>query len=251
MVNCSRCGVSEEEARLYPAIYPQEVLMLCESCGESEQVPLLKHATTDQLKAEEQSKGVYERLSKSAGLPLDPTKMPKRAPVHDLGKKEVTLRQLIEEKVQVQKQTQNHPPLDLIDNWHWEIMRARREKKMTPHQLAHYIGESLAAVKMAESGRLPLDDEKLITKFEHCLGVPLRKSSYVLRTAHESPQKRLQFDPVTLKKITIADLHDLQKQRLDEPIGDLGGPEPPHMDAESGEEDSESSKKGFFARLFG
>src|SRR3989338_5324178 len=248
MMNCSRCGVSEEEARLYSAIYPQEILLLCETCGEHEQVPLLKHATTDQLKAEERTKGVYERLSKSAGLPLDPSKMPKRAPVHDLGKKEVTLRQLVERKAQVEKQVQNRPPLDLIENWHWELMRTRREKKMTPHQLAHEIGESLTAVKMAESGKLPADDEKLIAKFEHCLGIPLLKSSQVLRTTYENPQKRLQFDPVTLKKITIADLHDIQKQRMDEPIGDLGGPEPPHMDNVP---EAEPSKKGFFSRLFG
>ena len=87
MAVCSRCGISDQEARLYDAIYPQEVLQLCHVCAEAEGVPLLRAATTEQLKDAERTQGVYERLSKSAGLAVDPEKIPKRTPVHLLEKR--------------------------------------------------------------------------------------------------------------------------------------------------------------------
>lgn len=43
---------------------------------------------------------------------------------------------------------------DLIDNFNWAIMRARRAMHLSQQQLAEAIGESEAAIRRAEQGLL-------------------------------------------------------------------------------------------------
>jgi ribosome-binding protein aMBF1 (putative translation factor) len=64
---------------------------------------------------------------------------------------------------------------DLVDNFHWEIVRRRRHLDMNRKQLAEKIGEKEEVVKMVENGILPKDDFMIINKLQEVLGINLRK----------------------------------------------------------------------------
>src|SRR3989344_4324594 len=77
-------------------------------------------------------------------------------------------RPLKKEKGQVTK--------DLIDNFHWEIVRRRKYLNMSRKQLADLLGEREEVVKILENGVLPREDFVLVTKVQQVLSINLRKN---------------------------------------------------------------------------
>jgi len=69
----------------------------------------------------------------------------------------------------------NNVIADLVDNFHWEIVNARKIKNMTRKQLAQAMNESEEAIKMVENGILQSDNYILINKIQSYLGINLRK----------------------------------------------------------------------------
>ena len=66
---------------------------------------------------------------------------------------------------------------ELIDNFHWEIARARKLKSLTRKQLASMVGGREEHIKMIENGILPRNDFVIVSKIEQILGINLRKSA--------------------------------------------------------------------------
>jgi ribosome-binding protein aMBF1 (putative translation factor) len=64
---------------------------------------------------------------------------------------------------------------DLVENFHWEIVKRRRFKNMSMKELGDAIEASEDEMKMIEFGRLPRDDFIFVTKIENVLGINLRK----------------------------------------------------------------------------
>jgi len=64
---------------------------------------------------------------------------------------------------------------DLVPNFQWEIMKARRAKNITRKKLAGAIGVNENSLKLIENGSLPADDFVLINKLQDYLGINLRK----------------------------------------------------------------------------
>lgn len=64
---------------------------------------------------------------------------------------------------------------ELVNNFHWEIGKARKERNMTRLQLANALSVSENVVKMLENGELPTDDFVLINKVQSYLRINLRK----------------------------------------------------------------------------
>jgi len=64
---------------------------------------------------------------------------------------------------------------ELKDNFHWDIVRARREKNFTRKRLGEEIEVPENVMRLIESGQLPTDDFVLISKIENFLGIRLRK----------------------------------------------------------------------------
>ncbi len=63
---------------------------------------------------------------------------------------------------------------DLIDDFHWAIVKARRSKNITRKQLAQAIGASENDIKLMENGLLPTNDYVLVNKLQSYLGINLR-----------------------------------------------------------------------------
>ena len=212
MEECARCGKVKERDELFEAISNQEIIKVCEDCAFRENVPLIKKPTGEQLQNAEKPRSVYERLSRSTGLPMKEEKKKTSYNLNDITEKNL--------KMQQKSQLFN---VDLIDNFHWLVMRARRAKRLTQKELATAIGESESTIKRAENG--VLDDFRLVNKFEDFFGIKLRRSDS-FDIPKEKP-KRLSFDPETLKNLTISDLREMKRKKEEAEKGeyvDLGKP---------------------------
>ena len=69
MAECYRCGVSDEDERLFDAISAKGVIKICKNCSMEEDLPIIQPVD---LNKPERVKSVYERLSNMAKL--DPEK---------------------------------------------------------------------------------------------------------------------------------------------------------------------------------
>jgi len=163
MENCASCGKSEEEVRLFDALYINESVKMCERCALIAGVPLIKAPSADQLKNSEKPYGVRERLSRIAGI-----------------SKGIRKEESVEEQLRKIDETPELVKPDelvfkLINNFHWVIMTSRRRKCLSQRQLAEAIGESEAAVKLLETGKIPGNSMNLITKLEQFFNIGLIK----------------------------------------------------------------------------
>lgn len=128
-------------------------------------------------------------------------------------KEDSALRKIADKNFEKKVSIQRKPRPDLIDNFHWVIMRVRRSKKITQEQFAREISEPLAAIKMAEEGILPERDYTLIKKIENYLGVVLIKEELPKPEQRmPTPQKSLNFDLHSSRNLTIADLRRIKEE---------------------------------------
>ncbi len=197
MEKCARCGVSGEEVRLFDAVYAGRIEKICERCSIIENIPIIKRPDASRLKESERGVRVYDRMKRLSGIKEQ--------------KKDESF--FIEDKL---KQLDAMPKLELpernklnlIEHFHWEIMRNRRRKGLSHEKLAENLGESSIAIAMLEKGRLPENAEGLIRKLEQFFQVRLRNISEADRDMQEKARAR---KPVLLDK----EGHELQ--RIPEP----------------------------------
>ncbi len=212
-MECSVCGVSRKKVRLLDVISSKGIVKICEACAKAEDMPILRRPTTFQLKeSEKKPPGIYDMLSS--------VRRQKKESLEEFGKKyektktETTLKEIVDKKYEMMVSEEKKPRLELVDNFHWIVMRARRLKKLTQEQLAQEISESSAAIKMAEQGILPEDDYRLVNKLEAFLGINLIKDvSKTTPPGHERlPARIIKFDTKTMKDLTISDLKKMKEQ---------------------------------------
>ena len=237
MTECYKCGVSDENERLFDAISNKGVVKLCKSCANDENLPLVQPVD---LNKPERTKSVYERLSSMANL--DPEKH-RRLMVENERQEEmrkhregvdrrqnVSLKNVIDANFEKKKP---QPRTDLVDNFHWVIMRMRRAKKLTQKQLAENIGEPELTVKNAEEGIILNNSDTLVRKLESYLGISLRRgeSPYATQNTlsasrtgmNEDPARKelkekfergeTSFDAKAAETLTISDLQEIKKKK--------------------------------------
>ena len=175
---CVRCKVSGNEVRLFSAIYDGRIESICERCSVIENVPIIKSPNINQLRELEGSRVVYDRMKKLKGI-RDERR-------DETFFQEDRLKEL-EKNPELEKPQKDS--LNLIDFFHWEIMKNRRRKGLSQKQLASAIVESEVAVQMIEKGKLPEGAERIIRKLEQFFLIRLRKMSDAERIMKEK-QKR-------------------------------------------------------------
>ena len=210
---CFRCGVSGEKVRLYDAISAKGIVKICGECNAVEKFPLIKKATDSQIEESQRQKSVRDMLSG-----MNRNRMTGR---------EMTLRELVDRNM---KERLAKQPSDLVDNFHWDIQRIRRARKITREQFARGISEPESTVRMIEQGILPNNDYKIINKIESYFGINLRKPGtsgfpetkmpeqrrrFPITTASASaePPRRLGFDKDSTDKLKIGDLREMKKKQ--------------------------------------
>lgn len=210
MEECFKCGVTDQEVRLFDVILDEGIVKGCNKCIQEEDLPVVKRPTTSQLKeAERKSPRVYDKLKKISGF----SESAKRSV--EKQKEDISLKNIVDRNYVSSFREDTRPRTNLIENFHWIVMRARRKKHLTHKQVAEQIGEAEMAVKMAEQGKLPEDYDILIKKLENFFGIILRKDyrSNNQEIEKKSAARILEFNPAALRGLTIEDLKEMKKQR--------------------------------------
>jgi ribosome-binding protein aMBF1 (putative translation factor) len=207
MEKCARCGVSGDEIRLFDAIYSGRIEKICERCSIIENIPVIKRPDAIRLKESERGIGVYDRMKRLSGVKEQ--------------KKEESF--FIEDKL---KQLEAMPELELpeknnlnlIEHFHWEIMKNRRRKGLSPERLAENLGESSIAITMLEKGKIPENAENLIKKLEQFFQIRLRR---IDKRMDSDLQEKSRAKPVLLdvegrelKRIPERE-QDIKKQKIE------------------------------------
>lgn len=177
MIICERCNVGGEKIRLFDVIYNGKIMLLCERCSIIENVPVIKSPDYKMLRDSERKNKVYDRMRILAGIKSQ--------------KKEETF--FIEDRL---KELDKNPSLELpeeyklnmIQNFHWEIMKNRRRKGLSHEKLAEILGESPAIIEMLEKGKLPENSENIIKKLEQFFQIRLRRYSELDRLLMEKAE---------------------------------------------------------------
>ena len=211
MAECFKCGVSDKKAQLFDVITKEGIVKMCDRCSRLEDSPILRKPTIFQLKELERRPTVYERLARAAGLDPKEKKVEK---TESLLKQETTLRAIVDKNYQEKVKQEAKPRPDLIDNFHWMIMRTRRSKHITQKQLAEAIGEAEAAIKMAEEGVLP-ENNYLLNKIQNYLGINLFKDGNKIIAENPAPVTTppIIFDRKNPNNLTISDLKKIKEAK--------------------------------------
>jgi len=212
MTECFKCGVSDKNVQLFEVITKEGIVKMCDGCLMSEDSPILRKPTKFQLKEIERKPTVYERLSKMSGLKI-PNES-KVAKTDFLIKQETSLRAIVDKNYTETAKHERKLRPELVDNFNWIIMRARRDKRVTRKQMAEAIGEAEAAIKMAEGGVLP-ENNYLLNKIQTYLKINLfRDENRVIpETIVSASVPEPIFDrknPINLK---IADLKKMKDEK--------------------------------------
>jgi len=227
MERCFNCGAPISKVRLFDAISDEGLIKICEKCSREEHIPIIRRPTTFQLKEAERKQSFYERASSSLNKPFERETPEKK-------EQEVTLREIVDRNYEQRMPKKVGPRPEMIHNFHWVVMRARRMKKLTQAQLAKQIAESEAAIKMAEQGILPEDDYKLVNKLENYLGIKIIKPEFVKEINPPGFSRRLSFDTGEARILTIDDLRRMKEDKEDEEPGEVEEVEEINLMAPSG-----------------
>lgn len=213
-MECHLCGKEWSKERLFEAVSSSGIVMLCSKCAQEEGLPVVRKPTTFQLKEAEKntSKGFYDKVREEKERQAE--RMKQSAKIAQKERQETSLRELVDKNYESRfNEAEKKPRPDLIDNFHWLITRARRNKKISREQLAREISESVAAIKMAEQGILPEDDYRLVNKLESFLNIKIRKQFVNGPDRKPEPARVLKLDSETAQNLTIADLKKMRKAR--------------------------------------
>lgn len=234
MANCFRCGISDEAELLFDAISNHGLVKICKKCSEYENFPLIDKSYQDKP---EKTKTVYERLSRMANLDAEKHRsfIKNRDETIKRQRIDKSLKDVIDEKFSQRIFGSLKARKDLIENFHWLLMRVRRAKKITQKQLAEIIEEPELAIKMAEEGFIADNSDTLVRKLENYFKIRLFREgspgflnqptfktgvretfipeSPERQRARENFEKEANFDIETSRVLTIADLQEINRKK--------------------------------------
>lgn len=223
-MECFKCGVSGDRALLFNAISEKGIVKICRKCSFEEEIPIIKKFDFNHAKPEIRPT-VRQRLSNMSGVEMKSNKTFQNKLSN---KQDSNLREIANKNFESKIRKEAKPRNDLVNNFHWVIMRVRRSKKITQKQLAEAIEEPEAAINMAEQGILP-EGYKLVNKLENYLGIKIVKGKVFdvkqeianslakeEKIIKQEQSQIIDFDSETTKTLTISDLQEMKRKKESE-----------------------------------
>jgi ribosome-binding protein aMBF1 (putative translation factor) len=94
---------------------------------------------------------------------------------------------------------------ELVENFHWQISKARKSLGLTRKQLADLINEKEETIKMLEYGTLTVNDFVLINKVQAILGINLRKDKLdINKSMHDMIKEGEPFHEKKIEEETLS-----------------------------------------------
>jgi len=170
-MGCFKCGISKDRALLYDFISDKGISQVCRKCKIDEpHLRMIKKPNDSKFREVNPNPTVYERLSIAAGI--NPYKK-KEEKSKELTEQEKKILELAEQNFQKEIEAKPMPSENLIQNFHWVVMRARRMEKLTQQELAEKLKVPGMAIKMLEQGRVKESDFQFIRKVESYLNISI------------------------------------------------------------------------------
>lgn len=235
LMECFRCGVSGDKVFLHDAISQKGIVKICRKCSFEEGLPIIQKP--DEYGQVKPKQSIPDKVVFSGAL------KDRKALVE---KQNEMIRKVLDKSV-IESSKKSKKMENLVDNFHWKIMRARRANKITQGQLAEKINEAPAMVMLAEKGFVAEGKYEFVKKIESALGIKILKEDKFASFDEElkkiksdfirgTESGKINFDRTLAKSMTTSDLKELEKPK----------------DENSGEEAGDVKKsRGFLAWLFG
>ncbi len=203
MANCFKCKVDGSKAVLLDGISSSGIVKVCRRCLITEDVSIIRKSVQQQ--AEEKS--VAERMAQISGHTGRSGSF-----IRPIRREDAVLKNVIETNFKKNMKEDIDLKNNLVENFHWIMLRARRAKHMTLDQLAVVLKESKIALESLERGLVPEKSRDLIIKIENYLFIRLRKL--------EAPMSRKpeKIDFSSIGNIRISDFKEM------EPIDESNNP---------------------------
>lgn len=156
------CELCKKEEETQDAFYFGKIIRVCEKCIKSENLTIIKKPTTEQLERADKRFSVRERMMRLSGLDqLSPISQD-----HEIAQRNIA-------KIRIPPKRQNSDLL--VYNYNWDIMMARRRKKMTLNQLSDLTKIPVLDLQNFEKGILPKDFERIAKILSSVLNISLLK----------------------------------------------------------------------------
>jgi len=209
---CFKCGATKDKAILFDVISPEGIVQICNSCYKHENLPLIeKHDFSERKPDTAQS--VHDRLVKASGI--DNIRQKTFEENKEILKKNLELKQVVDSNYR--KILRDVKPRDdLIENFHWIIMRTRRKKHLTQSQFAVVLGEPEIAIKTLEQGIVAENGDALIKKVEKFLDINLfKREKLKFENEEELPIEIDEFsiDNMKNENYTVGDINNISKEK--------------------------------------
>jgi ribosome-binding protein aMBF1 (putative translation factor) len=205
MGTCYRCGI--EISEISDFLTGEGIVGLCGNCVDEDDLPITKPSESAFFESGEK-RSVRERLSASAGInPQNHRNFEERDSMKKEPEKELV------EFVRHNVHASSEKPISdsfLVRNFHWIIMRARRSKKLTLDEVSSKIAEPKELLELIERGHVSEKNISVLKKLELFLGISVFTKE--AREKIEFSSKKISFDPVTSKSLTIEDLKKMAKK---------------------------------------
>jgi len=215
MDECFICGASESDVPLFEVITKEGIKKICKECLKEEDFPVIKKPSEQQIEKskEIQNQTLYQRQFKTNSYQdykngTSNLNFPLNASGNEFKKEPLQLTIQLEPNLAVQDKRAYD---DVVEHFHWIIMRKRRMKKLTKEQFAEKIKEPLQIIEIIEKGLLPSDYLRIFEKIEKFLEIGLLKEN-ARKKLQEKP-RYLDFEKRNFNNLTIADLKKMREEQ--------------------------------------
>lgn len=191
---CSICERGKDETDLLDAVHLSELIKICPRCARVENIPLVRKPTQEQIEAGMKPSNYRERVRNFHKEDINTTleNIRKRQEEKNIQNKLVSSRY-------------NSRPENLVDNFNWHIIMARKKIRISRKQLGEAIGESEETIRVLEDKMIPVNGLKVLEKIEQYLGVKLIKRENVTSLAG-------------MKDVTLDDLRKIKEEKMNSEI---------------------------------
>ena len=233
-MECSKCGRSDNETPLFDVISDEGIVKICGACNLEENFPVVREP--------------------GEKIPMEGRKFVSRT-VATSEDKPKSMRDLVEKNFNKNPLIGGEQKDDLVQNFHWLIMRARRGRHLSPREVAEEVGVDAVTILRAERAMLPEDYHDFLMKLESVLGVNLFKSEKreeVERVYSGAGKVKsgINFNELGREDLTIADLKRMKDER-EASVVSSGREDAPEFNEEDLNMEGDLSKEEVDKLLFG
>ena len=206
-MECERCGA--DKLKLFDVVLDSGIRKVCNDCIRKENLPVVKPISDKDLEEVNKKQSVYSRLAKISGFVF-------RKKDDFAIEEDEELKKLAEANYATDAEIADKN--ELVENFHWIVMRFRRRKKLTQEQFACEMNVPSVVIKNLEKGLVPKNHISLIKNIENFLGVRLFKEQKTFEEEREKLKSDfekgdVEFDKLTTKTLTISDLKDMKRKK--------------------------------------